>query len=35
IQELLGHSSLSTTQKYAHLNIDQLLKTYQKSHPRK
>ena len=35
IQELLGHSSLSTTQKYAHLDIDQLLKTYQKSHPRK
>lgn len=35
IQELLGHSSLSTTQKYAHLNIDQLLQTYQKSHPRK
>ena len=35
IQELLGHSSLSTTQKYAHLNVDQLLKTYQKSHPRK
>lgn len=34
IQELLGHASLSTTQKYTHVGIENIMEAYDKSHPK-
>ncbi|MDA8305183.1 MAG: tyrosine-type recombinase/integrase [Deltaproteobacteria bacterium] len=33
IQDMLGHSNLSTTEKYTHLSLKKLLDVYNKSHP--
>jgi integrase/recombinase XerC len=33
VQQLLGHKSLSTTQKYTHISIDKLMEVYDNAHP--
>ena len=34
VQELLGHASISSTQRYLHLNLDYIMEEYDKAHPR-
>lgn len=34
VQELLGHSRISTTQRYTHLNLDEVTRVYDRAHPK-
>ncbi|HLF15264.1 MAG TPA: tyrosine-type recombinase/integrase, partial [Bacteroidota bacterium] len=34
VQELLGHSSLATTQLYTHVTVEKLIRIYNQAHPK-